>query len=70
MLRPGQAAFNLLNATWPHVAGRIRGTDDDPYYDDTRLDAFARRVAELLADTAAGRAVPMARPGRPARSEP
>jgi hypothetical protein len=48
-LRPGQKAFNELYAQDPAIADQIRCTDADPFYDDRRLDAFRKRVAELRA---------------------
>ena len=46
--RAGQAAFNALEEAFPQIASVIRGTDEDPFYDDSRLTLFYRRVAELL----------------------
>lgn len=45
--RAGQRAYNDLATTDPELAARIVGTEHDPFYDDARLAAFHRRVAEL-----------------------
>jgi hypothetical protein len=42
-------AFNELYAQDPAFADQIRGTDADPFYDDSRLEVFRKRVAELRA---------------------
>lgn len=47
--RVGQKAFNDLHAIDPEIADLIRGTTDDPFYDDSRLDRFHLRVAALRA---------------------
>lgn len=44
--RPGQAAFNLLVQARPEIAGRVRGTAEDPFYVDDRLPAFWRFVED------------------------
>lgn len=49
-LRAGQRAFNDLARSDPQTAERIRGTEFDPFYDDTRLPAFRRRIRELGLD--------------------
>lgn len=46
--RKGQSAFNVVNILKPHVSRQIRGTEDDPFFDDERLEAFWTRVGELL----------------------
>lgn len=40
--RWGQAVFNALHMLDPETAERIRATDADPYYDDSRLPLFWR----------------------------
>lgn len=45
--RRGQRAFNDLHASDPAIAEQIVGTEFDPFYDDTRLQAFYGRVTEL-----------------------
>ncbi len=47
VLRSGQQAFNDLYLSDPAIANLIRGSEFDPFYDDTRLPAFRRRVEEL-----------------------
>lgn len=39
-LRQGQLAFNNLWAIRPDLSERIRATDLDPFYDDSRLGDF------------------------------
>ncbi len=43
-LRHGQAAFNALHTVNQPLALRIIGSTLDPYYDDSRLAAFATFV--------------------------
>lgn len=50
MIRKGQQAFNDLYRTHPDIADKIRGTVLDPFYDDSKLEAFRQRVAELLVE--------------------
>lgn len=46
-LRDGQAAFSALHALRPSLADSIRGTiTADPFYDDSRLDAFWASLEE------------------------
>ena len=47
-LRKGQQAFNDLYQSHPEIADKIRGTMADPFYQDSRLEAFHQRVAELM----------------------
>lgn len=47
LLRAGQRAFNDLYLSDPAIADLIRGSEFDPFYDDTRLAVFRRRVEEL-----------------------
>lgn len=46
-MRAGQTAFNALAQWRPDIAIQITGTDDDPFYDDSRLARFYQRVSEL-----------------------
>lgn len=45
--RNGQAAFNALNRLDRDVADQIRGTDVDPFNDNTRVKAFYRKVVDI-----------------------
>lgn len=47
-LRKGQIAFNELYEKHPEVANKIRGTIYDPFYQDSRLPDFYKKVEELL----------------------
>ncbi len=42
--RVGQAFFNVLRDTRPDLSGVVRGTLDDPFYDDSRIPRFLARV--------------------------
>lgn len=53
-LRRGQEAFNRLAEEDPGLAGLLRGTRFDPFYDDARLEDFRAEVARLRALRAAG----------------
>lgn len=44
-IRIGQALFNALCVSWPELAEKVRGSEVDPFYDDTRIDAFIAFVA-------------------------
>ncbi len=39
-IRMGQAAFNALAVQRPEWAERLKGTDSDPFYSDSRLGLF------------------------------
>jgi hypothetical protein len=39
-LRDGQTAFNVLHRMNPDLADLIRGSNRDPFYDDSRLQDF------------------------------
>ena len=39
-LRHGQAVFNEAMSMWPDEVGKIRGTKDDCFYDDNKVEAF------------------------------
>ena len=47
-IRLGQYAFNLLHARFPEVSEKIVGTDDDPFYRDSRIGSFFERLFELV----------------------
>lgn len=47
-LREGQKAFNLLYKYYPEIAEKIRSTDSDPFYDDSKLPLFYQEVGRLL----------------------
>lgn len=49
-LRNGQVAFNELYAIDPGLADLIRGTEADPFYDDSRLAVFQETVSRLRAE--------------------
>lgn len=42
--RKGQAYFNALVLVAPELAELIRGTKDDPFYDDGNLPAFMTAI--------------------------
>lgn len=44
-LRKGQAAFNALAAVDSSMAEQIGGTALDPFYDDSRINAFYAAIA-------------------------
>ena len=44
--RLGQFLFNFLNEYKPDLADTIRGTDDDPFYEDSKIAAFALYLQE------------------------
>lgn len=48
VIRAGQKAFNDLYLQHPTVAKLIQGTEFDPFYDDSKIEKFDVRVAELL----------------------
>jgi len=45
-LRYGQWYFNCLYSINPQLAGRIAGTQVDPYHDDSRIPEFNKFVEE------------------------
>jgi hypothetical protein len=51
-LRIGQKAFNDLYESNPAIADKIRGTEFDPFYDDSRMKLFLDRVDEILKENA------------------
>jgi hypothetical protein len=42
--RKGQAAFNALYEMSPVLADKIRTTEFDPFYQDSKIPAFMREV--------------------------
>lgn len=44
--RIGQAAFNALYALNPGLADEVRGTENDPFYSDSKLTAFWAWLSE------------------------
>lgn len=47
MLRSGQLVFNALFEVAPEIANTIRGSKDDPFYNNDIIPAFMKRVIEL-----------------------
>ena len=47
-LRRGQHAFNVLSDLHPGVAARVRNTDDDPFYNDNKMDRFLSAVSKSV----------------------
>ena len=46
-MRIGQVYFNVLHDMRPDIAEEIRGTQYDPFYDDTRLIKFFSKVIDI-----------------------
>ena len=46
-LRKGQKAFNDLYQTDPDIANLIRGTVNDPFYNDKKLPEFYKKIDEI-----------------------
>lgn len=44
--RRGQATFNTLFATRPDLAEKVRATNLDPFYDDSKLHEFYNFIEE------------------------
>lgn len=42
--RKGQVLFNALFKLYPLIADEVRATENDPFYDDTIIPAFKKRV--------------------------
>lgn len=42
--RRGQAYFNAIHEVRPDLANAVRGSDRDPFYDDSRINAFIAYV--------------------------
>ena len=47
-IRAGQAVFNAFYQEHPELARALVGSDVDPFYDDSRLEAFHAAVNVLL----------------------
>jgi hypothetical protein len=45
-LRKGQWMFNLLWTCFPDIADKIRTTEFDPFFDDSRIPAFLKHLEE------------------------
>lgn len=48
-LRAGQALWNVTVELWPDIANPLRGTEVDPFYDDSKIGAFIMACAERAA---------------------
>jgi hypothetical protein len=48
-LRLGQAVYNVAYRRNPAVA-QLAGTEFDPFHDDSRIDAFLKKIGEIPAD--------------------
>ena len=46
--RYGQAVFNTTAGLFPEEAGKLVGTDLDPFYNDSVVKHFLAAVADLL----------------------
>lgn len=46
--RAGQASFNVLSDFHKSLADQVRGTELDPFYDDSRLPVFYQWVYEAM----------------------
>lgn len=44
--RHGQAAWNALYDLNPALASKVHGTDADPFYDDSKINAFYAFLAQ------------------------
>lgn len=42
--RHGQSAFNFVYEYLPTIANQIRGTENDPFYQSSRLNGFWNEV--------------------------
>lgn len=47
-LRLGQWMFNELRNEFPDIAGQIIGTEYDPFYVDSKIPAFLKRVLDFV----------------------
>lgn len=45
--RKGQTYFNVLSNVRPDIAESIRGTDLDPFHDDSKIGEFLTYVAKV-----------------------
>jgi hypothetical protein len=46
--RRGQAYFNALYDIAPEIANRIRGTEFDPFHDDSRIVPFLSQLEKEI----------------------
>ena len=46
--RYGQAVFNLAYDTFPEEANLLRGTQDDCFYDDDKVEAFLANLETMI----------------------
>jgi hypothetical protein len=44
--RVGQALFNALEDLHPDEANRVRGTESDPFYNDSKIDSFFQTLSQ------------------------
>jgi len=44
--RKGQTWFNSLRVLYPSVADYITDTENDPFYDDEKIDNFFKEIME------------------------
>jgi hypothetical protein len=49
-LRCGQAVFNALHILDPETANMIRGTWDDCFYNDNKIEKFKNRVIKIWSE--------------------
>ena len=45
--RHGQSAFNYVYEYLPTIANQIRNTENDPFYESSRLNGFWKEVKRL-----------------------
>ena len=50
VLRYGQCLFNAAHSLAPDAANEIRGTEDDPFYQDAKITKFFWKLEEILLD--------------------
>jgi hypothetical protein len=46
--RLGQAAFNLYYVLFPEIVNKLRTTDVDCFFDDTKVELFINKLTELV----------------------
>ena len=46
--RKGQTFFNTLHIEYPDIADQIRGTKNDPFYNDNLIEACIEQIKTLL----------------------
>jgi len=47
--RYGQILFNVLHDGWPEIANKIRGTENDPFYEERegeRINKFFKEITK------------------------